>query len=571
MATSFAALDAAPVTGWVATNGDAGFAGGSESTDSPVTTDADAETIVGSFPAVTLEVGQRLQLTGSVTISGRSGTLPGNQLRWGLFDAPGVPSTGAGAGYLGFWATAPASGAADLRSADGSTTNPFSGSATALVVSASDPDGGSPQFGQGLAFTLAVERTGAAEATVSASLSNGADLLIEWPPTATAASPASFTYDAVGFLLGGTLDASSAAFTGVAVEGVAPPADSDGDGMPDGYETANGLDPDSDDAALDLDGDTLTNIDEYRGADGTPGSGDETAPDLADSDGDGSRDDAELARGTDPNDPDSDGDGLADGVETGTGIFLGPADTGTDPLLADSDGDTSPDGVEVAAGTDPNDAESRLGARLFGIDFNRGDIPGAPSQGGFRTLAGSATAADNPASLSKQIGPATASVATGDGSPLEFRGANGDSARAIPGGDTGRSFLVADFVGTRAGELRVALSGLPAGTHVWRSWHLDPSTGADGLGFAQGASPTEAGAVEARVGGVLLDSATPTALGTHGLGTTFIADGDLPALTFPFTSDGASPVEIVLSAPGDPAGDRFLLLNGFEIIPATAP
>src|SRR6056300_1084560 len=94
---------AEPAINWVATNGDTGFTAGSAATNSPVTTDADAETIVGSFPSVTLSVGQSIRLTGSVTITSGGGALPGNQLRWGLFDAPGIPATGAGSGYVGVW------------------------------------------------------------------------------------------------------------------------------------------------------------------------------------------------------------------------------------------------------------------------------------------------------------------------------------------------------------------------------------------------------------------------------------------------------------------------------------
>jgi Zn-dependent metalloprotease len=84
--------------------------------------------------------------------------------------------------------------------------------------------------------------------------------------------------------------------------------DSDADGMEDGYEVTHGLDPLADDAALDLDGDGLTNFDEYL-------------------------------RGTDPTNPDTDADGLADGDEVDL--------YGTDPLDSDTEGDGLPDGREV--------------------------------------------------------------------------------------------------------------------------------------------------------------------------------------------------------------------------------
>jgi hypothetical protein len=63
--------------------------------------------------------------------------------------------------------------------------------------------------------------------------------------------------------------------------------DWDGDGLPDDWEIAHGLNPGFDDASLDSDGDGLTNLEEYL-------------------------------RGTDPFNPDTDGDGILDGEDRET-------------------------------------------------------------------------------------------------------------------------------------------------------------------------------------------------------------------------------------------------------------
>jgi hypothetical protein len=67
--------------------------------------------------------------------------------------------------------------------------------------------------------------------------------------------------------------------------------DSDGDGMADAWENDVGLDPATDDALTDVDGDGLTALEEY-------GLG--TDPNLADTDADGVDDDVELLLGDDP-------------------------------------------------------------------------------------------------------------------------------------------------------------------------------------------------------------------------------------------------------------------------------
>jgi Carboxypeptidase regulatory-like domain/Bacterial TSP3 repeat/Bacterial Ig-like domain (group 2) len=119
--------------------------------------------------------------------------------------------------------------------------------------------------------------------------------------------------------------------------------DTDGDGLPDVYEIAHGLNPnDPNDAALDSDGDGLTNLEEYFF---------KTDPRNPDTDGDGMPDGWEIRNGLNPLDPtdanlDPDGDGLSN---------LREYQLGTNPQAADTDGDGMPDGWEVAHGLNPLD------------------------------------------------------------------------------------------------------------------------------------------------------------------------------------------------------------------------
>ena len=110
-------------------------------------------------------------------------------------------------------------------------------------------------------------------------------------------------------------------------------ADTDGDGLPDGWEVRYGLDP-LDSGVLGArhlgTGQVILSLE--HGASGDP-------------DNDGLTNAEELFYGTDPRVSDSDGDGLSDGDEVHV--------YGTDPMNWDTDGNGYADGAEVAAGTDP--------------------------------------------------------------------------------------------------------------------------------------------------------------------------------------------------------------------------
>jgi hypothetical protein len=132
--------------------------------------------------------------------------------------------------------------------------------------------------------------------------------------------------------------------------------DTDGDGMPDGWEVSHGLDPlNAVDASQDADNDGLANLGEYLH---------NTDLRHADTDGDSLTDGWEVAYGFNPliqedATRDTDGDGLSDGVEC---LHR------TNPKAADTDGDGMPDGWEVAHGFDPlNAADSSQDADGDGL------------------------------------------------------------------------------------------------------------------------------------------------------------------------------------------------------------
>ncbi|KHJ37007.1 hypothetical protein PBAC_27830 [Pedobacter glucosidilyticus] len=155
--------------------------------------------------------------------------------------------------------------------------------------------------------------------------------------------------------------------------------DSDGDGIVDSQEIADGTNPNDANSYKDTDGDGVPDYIEIK-----EGTNPTAAGDAKDTDGDGIPDYIEIKEGTNPTSPgdgkDSDGDGIPDYIEIKEGT--NPASGGD---AKDTDGDGVPDYIEIKEGTNPTaagDAKDTDGDGIPDyIEIKEGTNPTSPGDG----------------------------------------------------------------------------------------------------------------------------------------------------------------------------------------------
>ncbi|MGI9243528.1 MAG: hypothetical protein ACR2RV_22195, partial [Verrucomicrobiales bacterium] len=274
--------------------------------------------------------------------------------------------------------------------------------------------------------------------------------------------------------------------------------DSDSDMLPDGWEVANGFDPNSDAGSDgtdgDIDTDFSTNLEEFNAG---------TDPNDGDSDDDTVLDGYEdnggtfvspTQTGSDPLDPDTDGDTLGDGVETGTGSYTDDTDTGTDPNLADTDTDFFRDDWEIANGRDPFDGVLlNVDQGGIGLNFGAGGANGENA----------ATASLDPASvtgIARQANWNNLPGMAGSASLLDNLGA--DSGATVTwaadeewsngtGADADGTLLVGWISANTGIENPITIDGIPyAGYDLVVYYNHDRGTEDVDFGESNGAFPT---------------------------------------------------------------------------------
>ena len=379
--------------------------------------------------------------------------------------------------------------------------------------------------------------------------------------------------------------------------------DSDNDGMDDGYELANntngGLNPNFNDAAGNLDGDAtpLTNLDEYLGTTLLV----QTRADLLDTDADGYDDIVEsntgfwssvTNTGTNPVASDTDNDTLLDGQENldlayfpGLSVFP----TNSDPNKLHTDADGLVDAREATDyGTNPNSIDSDSDtfaddAELFAYQTDPADLASVPTQGQVDGLHINFTPGGSPvngfqdyiaqhevlSSFTPQIfnafgGTVTVAASWNDGGSAVHLEAPQMIRRGLNLDLTEAPNLVRDFIGTDnrrvpGNPMTLTLSGLPAGTYQWTSYHHDSDnqTGIFDVTFTHAGGSDNTQDVE------MTDTQLSGITEWEEFGTfsqTFISNGTDISIEFSSDSiDGVNPIQ-----------ELFFAMSGFSVVSTAA-
>ena len=561
-----------PLTGWVSIfdpqNNNPRFVGASAGSDSPVTTDADQDCIMANFPSITLADEEFIIFSGTAEFDV---SIPSTNFRVGLFNGPAVTQD-VGNPYLGIYSEIPTTGASNLKWGPGTNGSHAFGGGT-VIVPAFLPAGGTVPANTSFDFSLTITRDGD-KLDIAASYSNasgfGSSNTVEDLDILFTKADFDYTFNSAGFLMAGSLDGNQGTFSNLDV--TTGRLDSDEDGMLDSWELANGLLVGTDDSGVDREPDGLTNLQEYAGADGTPFSGDETNPNIADTDGDGIDDGPELTLGTDPNDKDSDGDFFEDKYEVDSGTL--PTDPASFPV---------PDGglfIDFSSNGSNNQDGPRHDVEYlpFVADHEKDTNNVDPDQ----LVVDRAVSYPVPAFTSSPT--VTLAVAFPDTTDPRVKQLIGRTD-ALAGGGFASTYvgehpdLMRDWIGidSRAGSggngagvdssMTFTLSGIPAGTYQYRGYHHD---------VANMQSPFELALTDA--------NGTDVSLGafrmTHG------NDNELSPLTQPgagnhpsslpstieflFTSNGTDDIVITYAVDEDESTlfNSFLAVNGIEITTA---
>ena len=215
---------AGTISNWKELN--TGSANSGMNSDSPTIGDgsannADDAWVAGRFgtvatPAsVTLTVGETLTISGSVTLTG--GTNAASNLRFGVFDESGQFASGGTTWSNGGWLLREGNGGADgwyQARTDGAfvSTNP---NAVQLTTTTTDTGGAlDGDSAAAYAWSISVTRDSATSVDLFGSIAGG-DNAYNQTYTANDITTSLFTYNALGVLLGGSLDLDQASLSNV--------------------------------------------------------------------------------------------------------------------------------------------------------------------------------------------------------------------------------------------------------------------------------------------------------------------------------------------------------------------